>query len=426
MTPDLESERVLLATLMLRPGDCWGAEVEPQHMASEQHGEILAAIRSLSADSQPCDPVSVADHFGKLKRPELGTLALQMASGAITTTQPKAYADRIRGAWRMRQARAIANTLREANNENAIDAAIERLLALNTVESQHEWTAKAAVQATFADLERRGSGDRRTQAVPSGLHDLDRLLGGFHRGDLTVVGARPSMGKTSLALGFARHAAKAGHPTGLISGEQPVEQVSSRLLSLASRVEATHFRSGLQQHEWSKVGDAMVGTAALPLWIFDRSSPSVAEVVRVTRRWTHLHHVEILFVDYLQRLEAEGERRFEAVGNAVKSLKNLARDLNVPVVVLAQVSRKVEDRKPPEPRMGDLSDSSEIEKEADQVLMLYRDEHYNADSSKKGIAKIIIEKNRHGPTGYIECAFHAPTMRFSDLAPEDPIWGDAA
>src|SRR5690348_4082957 len=143
MTPDLESERVLLATLMLRPGDCWGAEVEPQHMASEQHGEILAAIRSLSADSQPCDPVSVADHFGKLKRPELGTLALQMASAAITTTQPKAYADRIRGAWRMRQARAIASTLREASNENAIDAAIERLLALNTVESQHEWTAKA-------------------------------------------------------------------------------------------------------------------------------------------------------------------------------------------------------------------------------------------------------------------------------------------
>src|SRR6185437_13845399 len=120
--------------------------------------------------------------------------------------------------------------------------------------------------------------------------------------------------------------------------EQPVEQASARLLSLASGVHATKFRSGIAEHEWGRVADATGSIAQLPLWIYDRSSPSLVEVVRTARRWAHLHKIEALFVDYLQRLEAEGERRFEAVGAAVKGLNNLARDLHIPAIVLAQVS----------------------------------------------------------------------------------------
>jgi replicative DNA helicase len=146
--------------------------------------------------------------------------------------------------------------------------------------------------------------------------------------------------------------------------------------------------------------------------------------VRVARRWKQRYEIGALFVDYLQRVEGEGERKLDQVGNVIRGFKNLARDLDIPVIVLAQVSRQVEQRRPPIPRMGDLSDSSEIEKEADQVLMLYREEVYNAESTKRGVARIIVEKNRHGPTGYIECAFHAETMRFADLAPIDPIWGN--
>jgi replicative DNA helicase len=161
----------------------------------------------------------------------------------------------------------------------------------------------------------------------------------------------------------------------------------------------------------------MTDMAKSRMWILDRSSPSIAEVQRVARRWKQQHAIEALYVDYLQRLEAPGERRWESVGAAAKGLKNLARDLDIPVIVLAQVSRQVESGgRGREPRLGDLSDSSEIEKEADQVLMLYRDEYYNEDSEKKGVAKVIIEKNRHGPTGYVEVAFNAETMRFGDLA----------
>ena len=420
-----DSERELLATLMQRPGDCWGVHVDPEHFETEAHGEIFRRIRDLTTDSQPCDAVSVADSFEREGKRALGVLAVRIVADSVTTSQPKVFADRVRMAWRLRKTRGIAMDLANATQDADIDAAVERLMALHTIESRHEWTAKDAVQTTVAELQAINDGTAPKPA-PTGLTELDRLIGGFHRGDLVVIGARPSMGKTSMALGMARAAAKAGVHVGLISGEQPVQQVSSRLLSLTSNIPATQFRTGFESEDWNRVSGAMVSTANLPLWIFDRGAPTIVECVRVARRWKQRHDVAALFVDYLQRVEGEGERKLDQVGNVIRGFKNLARDLDIPVIVLAQVSRQVEQRKPAIPRMGDLSDSSEIEKEADQVLMLYRDEVYNPETQQRGIARIIVEKNRHGPTGFIECAFHAETMRFSDLARTDPIWGDCA
>ena len=420
-----DTERDLLATLMLRPGDCWGTELEPEHFASEQHADLFRRIRDLAADSQPCDPVSVADSFERDGKRALGVLAVTIARDAMTTTQPVVFADRLRMAWRLRQTRGIAMDLANASRDEDIDGAVERLLGLHAQQSRHEWTAKDAVRKTFDELTAIHGGTA-PKPVPSGLHDLDKIIGGFHRGDLIVIGARPSMGKTSLALGMARSAAQAGFPVGLLSGEQPVEQVAARLLSLSSDVAATEFRTGIHDDHWTRVSSGIASTAALPLWIYDRSSPTLVEAVRTARRWRHKHDIAALYVDYLQRMEGDGERKSDQVGMLVRGLKNLARDLDIPVVVPAQVSRQVEQRRPPIPRMGDLSDSSEIEKEADLVLMLYRDEVYNPDTQQRGIARIIVEKNRHGPTGYIECAFVAETMRFADKALTDPIWGESA
>lgn len=420
-----DTERELIATLMQRPGDCWGVELSPEHFEIEHHADLFRRIRELTAESQPADPVSVADSFERDGKRALATLALRIASEAQTTTQPAVFADRVRMSWRIRQTRGIAIDLANAAQDSDVDAAIERLLGLQVTEVRHEWTAKDAVKRTMDELTAINAGTA-PKPVPTGLHDLDKIIGGFHRGDVIVIGGRPSMGKTSLALGMARAAARAGYPTGLISGEQPVDQVSARLLSLGSGVPATDFRTGIGEGDWGRVGNAMTSSAKLPLWIYDRSAPTLVECVRVARRWKHRHDLAALYVDYLQRIEGEGERKFEQVGGVVRGLKNLARDLDIPVIVPAQVSRQVEQRKPPIPRMGDLSDSSEIEKEADQVLMIYRDEVYNPETQKKGIARIIIEKNRHGPTGYVECAFEAETMRFGDLSRMDPIWGAAA
>jgi len=304
--------------------------------------------------------------------------------------------------------------------QSLMDAMIVRLMAMQHTNAQVEYTGKQAAKKAFDALTEAHANGGALRAVPSGLADVDKLLGGFHPGDLVVVGARASMGKTAWLVNASRHAAAKGHAVGIISGEQGAEQVAARMMALAGNVAATKFRTGqFAEEEWPRVSAAMTDMAKARMWILDRSSPTLAEVQRVARRWKQQHAIEALYVDYMQRVAGPGERRWEQVGAVAKGFKDLARDLDIPVIVLAQVSRAVETGgKGREPRLGDLSDSSEIEKEADQVLMLYRDEYYNEDSDKKGIAKVIIEKNRHGPTGYVEVAFHAETMRFADLSRE--------
>jgi replicative DNA helicase len=215
---------------------------------------------------------------------------------------------------------------------------------------------------------------------------------------------------------MARAAAHAGNPVGIISGEQPVEQVTLRNFSAESHIDAKKFRNaGFDEAEWGKLFGAVETTSNLPMWFLDRSAPSLAEVVRVARRWKHKHGIKALYVDYLQRIAGEGERKHEQVGFVARGLKNLARDLDIPIVVLAQVSRAVEGRASQVPRMGDLSDSSEIEKEADQVIMLFRPGYYDIDAPQN-VARVIVEKNRHGPTGYVDVSWHGGTMTFGDYS----------
>lgn len=172
----------------------------------------------------------------------------------------------------------------------------------------------------------------------------------------------------------------------------------------------------LGEEDWARLSSAVEADISLPIWIYDRPAPSIGETARLLRRWKRQHGIAAVYVDYLQRLEGPGERPFERVAAVAKGLKNIARELDVPVVALAQVKRDVEDRSDNRPRMRDLCDSSEIEKEADQIVMLYRDDYYSQNSPAKGTAELLIEKNRHGPTGFARCAFVPDQMRFADLA----------
>lgn len=413
----LETERSLLCTLMNSPADCWGVDLSPEQFASEQHGELYRAIQELTNESKPAEPISVMEHLERRGQKSLSLLALSVGVEGIPTRRPDAYAKRIAADWRLRRAQAIGRDLAKARDEEAIDTAVEALLALHSADARHEFSLRDALKLTYARLEDVYSNGGITNAVPTGLSALDGLLGGLHPGDLVIVGARPSLGKTALMVNFARHAATSGFPVGVISGEQPVEQISARLLSLASGVEARFFRSGIEREDdWPRVTAGLTASSDLPMWILDRSSPSLTEIVRIARRWKHAHGIRALYVDYLQRIDIKAERRHEAVGMAAKGLKNLARDLDIPVIALAQVSREVERRDPPEPRMGDLSDSSEIEKEADQVMLIYRADNYDrVKDARPGIAKIILDKNRHGQTGYVEVAWNAAIMRFEDI-----------
>lgn len=408
----LDYERGLLATMMLRPADCWRVDVQPIHLLSEQHGEILFAIRSLSADSQPVDPVTVADHFEQAGKRDLSSLALKV-SDALTTAMPEAYSHRIVTAWRERMASDIGAALQSASITT--DDAIAKLMALHASEQKHEFTAKEAAREALAELSKIHEAGGKLVGVPTGLNDIDDLLGGLHAGDLIVVGARAAMGKTSLLINMAQHAASRDFPVGVISGEQPAGQIVTRMVSAAAHLPAKTFRTAkFEEHQWTGVYDGFRKVATLPMWILDRSGPSLAEVVRVTRRWVHQHGIKALFVDYAQRIVGEGQRRHEQVGNVVRGLKNLARDLNIPVILLSQVSREAEKGSGGIPGLADLSDTSELEKEADQVLIIYREGYYD-ENADQGTAIIFVAKNRHGATGKKTVQWSPETMQFHDL-----------
>ncbi len=393
----------------------------------KDHRMIFRAITELDARNTPYDAVTLAEWFDQQKIAELvgGTAyILRVANSTPSAANIIAHAKIVREKSLLRQIIDIGIEVagfgfdpEGKTAQETVDATISRLMALQRVETQAEFTAKQAAKKAYDTMTAAHASGGAIDAVPTGLAHVDSLLGGLHPGDLIVIGGGAAMGKTSLLVGMALHAAEKSHPVGVISGEQPVEQIAARMMALRGNVKATKFRTGqFDEDEWPRVTDAFFALSRAPIWFLDRSSPSIAECQRVARWWVQHHGMKALYVDYLQRLEAPGERRWESVGNAVKGLKDLARELNIPVVVLAQVSRQVETGgKGREPRLGDLSDSSEIEKEADQVLMLYRDEYYNPESDKRGIAKIIIEKNRHGPTGFVEVAWAAETMRFANL-----------
>jgi replicative DNA helicase len=421
----LEIERTVLASMMLRPGDCHRVNLASECFISEQHADIFAIIQSLGAENKPVDPISIADFFEQQGRKGLAGLAVTIANEAMVTPVPEAYAHRVMTAWRQRKAREIGMSLAEATDEGAVDEAISALMNLHAIEQNHEWDAKQATQQAFAELVKIYNSAGALPGVTTGLEALDDKLGGFHAGDLIIVGGRAAMGKTALLGGMARGAAVSGVPVGVISGEQPAVQMQLRSLSALSRIESKKFRTArFEEDEWSRLTGAVATAAALPMWFLDRSAPTMAEVARVARRWKHKYGIKALYVDYLQRIVGEGERKYEQVGFVAKALKNLARDLDIPVIALAQVSRAVEGRSSQVPRMGDLSDSSEIEKESDEVLMIYREGYYNQDAPQDQ-ARIIVEKNRHGPTGFIDVAWNGPLMMFGDQADSYEGW-DAA
>lgn len=410
----IETERALLATLMLRPGDCHKVEINPDHFLLETHADLLSAMNALAGDSKPFDPVSMNEHFERQGMKAMAALAMDIANNGLQTAVPQAFAFRVMSAWRSRKAREIGMALVESTDDKAVDAAIASLMNLHAIEQNHEWDAKQAANAAFQSLSEIHEAGGKLPGVTTGLTEVDDKLGGLHKGDMVVVGGRAAMGKTAFLMGLARAAAHAGNPVGVISGEQPVEQVTLRSFSAESKIDAKKFRNaGFDEAEWGKLFGAVETTSRLPMWFLDRSAPTLAEVVRVARRWKHKHGIKALYVDYLQRIGGEGERKHEQVGFVARGLKNLARDLDIPVIVLAQVSRAVEGRSSQVPRMGDLSDSSEIEKEADQVIMLFRPGYYETDAPQD-VARIIVEKNRHGPTGYVDVSWNGGTMTFGD------------
>lgn len=414
----MDAERAVLGAVML-DGSALArvATLTGLHWSTQQHAAIWATVNALQLDGQPTDAVTVGQRLDRVAM----SAVIEMANNAPGSANIEAHAALVVKHWRLRQAVTIAAELRDAaaaGNDSGIDAAVAALMDLSRHEQQAEWSAREAMTLAFDQLQFAAQNPGQLRGLTSGLEELDECLGGFHPGDLIVLGARPAMGKTAGMLSFAA-AASIASPVGIISAEQPAVQIAQRLLSQASKVAAKKLRTArFEDGDWPKVASGMHSMVNRNFWVFDRSAPDVTEIARMARKWKHKHDIKALYVDYLQRIEpsrGSDTPKHERVGDVARSLKNLARDLDIPVVALAQVKRDVETRNDKRPRMGDLSDSSDIEKEADQILMLYRDEVYNAESQDKGTAELLVEKNRHGPTGFVRVAWLAETMQLANL-----------
>lgn len=424
----VDAEQSVLGGLMLAPDkiEALADKLAPADFYQRRHQLIYKAMLELSARGEPCDAVTLGDWFDSNGLGEVsGGLAYcaELADTVPSAANIAAYAQIVREKSVLRQVIDQAAQLqerayaKESSGVELVDQGIANLMALQKTEARSEFTLRQAMTMAYAEAERAKELGGRIPGISSGLTDLDRVLGGWHDSDLIVIGARPAQGKTALLLNFATSCAL---PCGIISAEQPAQQVGARVMSIKSLVPAERMRNGrFEVHDLRKLENAVGELCDRTCMIYDRSSPTIADVSRVARKWKQQSGIRVLFVDYVQRIESSQTNsranKAEKVGEVVRGLKNLARDLEIPVVSLAQVGRQAHGR---QPGMGDLSDSSEIEKEADQILTLFRPSTAddNADESE---AVISVEKNRHGPCGEIKTVWMPETMRFVSRARED-------
>lgn len=390
------------------------------HFTVPLHRRMWAIIRERILGGEPADAVTIGE-----SAPDLWDSAIDLAQNAAGASNVVAYAGIVRDNWRRREAVAIAGRLiagAKEQQDGAIDAAIGDLIRLNAIATECDYSLRQAMHAAFQQIQTAYENGGALPGITTGLSRLDDILGGWHNSDLSIIGARPAMGKTALMICLAEAAAKSGKSVGLISAEQPHEQIGLRTISLGSRAGAADLRRGkIDELAWGRISETIKACRDLRLRIYDRSAITLDELVGVARKWKHAHGLEALFIDYAQRISVPGCDRITEVATVARGLKNLARDLNIPVIALAQVKAAVDQRTDKRPTAGDLANSDELTREADQILMLYRESAYYREKNERGepvregMAEILIEKNRHGPTGYVETAFIASTMRFADL-----------
>jgi replicative DNA helicase len=411
-------ERELVGAVLTDPDLLTEIDLSPSEFQVDTWRKAWAAIQS---SGEAVELFAVAEALTRETGSADWVQTLGYAMQDVTTTRLASdYAAKIRDLAQQRRAMEIAEKLTASIQRDglaAIDDAIRDLMAVTQPKTRWECGIREALKAAIEVIEEAHE-KGEIPGITTGLNVLDEALGGFRNSDLYVIAARPSMGKTAFLLQLAL---RCGVPLGVISSEQPRDQVAARLMAMDGKLNASRLRSGaLEGDEWVRLTATNGRLMDREFRINDCSAISIAEIQRQARVWVKRHGIQILFVDYIQRIHATDKRipRHEQVGEVVTGLKDIARELNIPVVALAQVNRDVEKRTDKRPNMGDIKDSGTVEQEADNIMTLYRDEVYREDSPDKGVAEIDVVKNRHGPTGCVRAVWMEQFMRFEDYTPE--------
>jgi replicative DNA helicase len=433
---NLEAEKSVLGAVLLDERHLYQLLVEeglrPDHFYREQHGAVFAAMIELHQTDRKIDHLTVAEtlrQHGKLE--EIGGAeAIDELSGWVPTAgHARDYGRIVRDNARLRallstsyeiQASVIS---RDAPARDLLERAERSVLEVAQDERQKTFRSVAEILDEEADkLHRLSIAKTSLTGTPSGFKDIDDVTGGFQPGNLIVIAARPSMGKSALVANIAENASLKGHAIALFSLEMSESELAQRFVASQAKIRGEELRRGrVAEDRWPKILAACQTLADAPLWVDDSSDTGVLEVRAKARR---LHHqidggLGLIIIDYLQLMRHEGrvDNRVEQVSQISRGLKGLARELNVPVIALSQLSRAVEQRGgEKKPILSDLRDSGAIEQDADLVMFIYREEYYEKDSERPGEADIIVAKHRNGPVGDIVLTFQREYPRFMNYA----------
>jgi replicative DNA helicase len=394
----------------------------------ERNRAIFAAALNLFDRREPTDILTLKDELERAaKLEECGGAAYlaSLSANVPTAVHAEYYARIVERTSVLRRligaAGQIAAIGYEATDDvdSALDRAEQALFTVSQRRQSKDYVALSdALRSYFETIDFLHEHKGEVVGLPTGFRDLDQMTGGLHPSDLIIIAGRPSVGKTSFALTLAHNVAvKVQAPVGVFSLEMSVEQLVQRLVCAEATVDAHRLRTGfIDEYEWHRISHAFGVLSEAPMYIDDTANVTALELRAKARRMKVEHDIKLLVVDYLQLMSGRGrENRVQEVSEISRSLKGIARELNIPVIALSQLSRAVESREGHRPMLSDLRESGSIEQDADIVMFIHREELYKKDTERKNIADVIVAKHRNGPIGDVALRFFPAQTRFGDL-----------
>jgi len=411
----------------------------PEDFYRTAHQKIYTAIIDLFDKTEPIDLVTLTNRLkekGQLEEIGNPSYLVRLVDTVPLAVNAPHYAKIVHDKASLRRLIEKANAIvkrcfkEQGNADEVIDFAEEAIFEITENKSQQAfYPISKIILGNIETLEENQGNRSLVTGVPTGFNQLDNLTSGFQNSDLIILAARPSMGKTALALNIARHAAvDANIPVAIFSLEMSKEQLSLRMLCSEARIDSSRLRGGFfSMEDWHRLTDAAGVLSESPIYIDDSASLTAMEIRAKARRLKMDKNIGLIVIDYLQLMQgrASAERRDLEISEISRSLKALAKELELPVLALSQLNRMLEQRTDKRPRLSDLRESGALEQDADVVAFIYRDEVYNKeeDNPSRGIAEILLSKQRNGPTGDVYLTFLNAFTRFENLASEEVVAG---
>jgi len=431
---DIEAEASVLGAILLDSEAMWRVAdiLSAQDFYKKAHQTLFEAAYSLFERSEPIDVLSLSSRLKETEEISKigGTAYLTSLVNSVPSASHAVHYARIVKKKKILRELIEASYLigelgfkEDSDVETILDEAEKRIFSITQRSVRQDFLdIKTGLEDAFQRLDTLHKGDGALRGIPTGFKGLDDLLAGLQKSDLIILAARPSLGKTGLALDIARNVAKSGIAVGIFSLEMSNEQLIDRVIAAEAGVDLWKLRTGRLRmdgpdNDMSRIQEAMGTLAQCPLYIDDAASASSIQIRTMARRLMSEHDIGLIIVDYLQLMDEPGnqENRVQEVSKISRSLKGLARELNVPVLALSQLSRAVESRTTQLPKLSDLRESGSIEQDADVVMFIYREDKEKPNTERQNVADIIIAKHRNGPVGRVSLYFNERSASFKDL-----------